>query len=275
MEANLVLSDVIQRATKEKDNWTYMPNSSSCYCTREKAESSRIRSGHKITMTLVHSSKCFQCRVFGLTLHKAFVWKHFCHITLRTNNCIQVRVLTPCVILHAQHGHWENKHTLVKEVSRPELHLHRRPFVDDVLDKVILWLIVLVDLPFHVLRDELHEQLVDRVFGLNLNRHWDEEGDKEENTACERHDLLRRQVTLLVAWKLLYLAIVREKAHDRRDGTGDHHYEVEEEYGMQDLVLAWDVWKVPVVRLELFVSVKLVMAQFTSWRLPWSFAADF
>lgn len=131
------------------------------------------------------------------------------------------------------------------------LHLNRRPLVDDVLlEEVVLRLVILVDLPFHVLCDELHKQLVDSMLCLDLHRHRDEEGYEEEDAACKRNNLLCRQITLFVAWELLYLAIVRQEAHDRRDSTRDHHDEIEEEYGVQDFILPRDMWKAPVVHLQ-------------------------
>ena len=123
--------------------------------------------------------------------------------------------------------------------------------VDDVvLEEIVLCLVILVDLPLHVLRDELDEQRVDGVLRLDLHRHRYEERDEEEDAARERHDLLRRQVALLVARELLYLAVVRQEAHDRRDGARDHHEQVEEEYHVQDLVLSRDVWEAPVMHLR-------------------------
>ena len=39
----------------------------------------------------------------------------------------------------------------------------------------VFTLVVFVDLPLHVVHDELDKQLIDRVFSLDLNRHRDEE----------------------------------------------------------------------------------------------------
>ena len=123
--------------------------------------------------------------------------------------------------------------------------------VDNILVKeIVLRLVVLVDLPLHVLRDELDQERVDGVLRLDLDGHRDEEGYEEEDAARERHNLLRRQVALLVARELPDLAVVRQEAHDGGDGARDHHEEVEEEDDVQDLVLARDTREAPVMRLK-------------------------
>ena len=124
-----------------------------------------------------------------------------------------------------------------------------RALVDGrLLEETVLRLVVLVDLPLHVVCDELHEQLVHSVLRFDLYRHRDEEGDEEEDAARQRDDLLGGQVDLL-ARKLVDLALVGEEAHDGGDGAHHHDDEHPDEDDVKEDVGPRNVRKPPVVEL--------------------------
>ena len=113
----------------------------------------------------------------------------------------------------------------------------------------ILGLCILVNFPLHVLHYKLDEELVDCVFGLDLHRHCDEEGDKEEHTTGQGDHLLGRQVHFIPG-KFGNLSFVREETHHSGYGTTYHDHQVDDEDEVKNFVLFWNTRQPPVMKLK-------------------------
>jgi len=95
--------------------------------------------------------------------------------------------------------------------------------------------VVFLDCPLVVHVQELTDQLVNGVLGLDLDVHGDEEGQEEEDPAGQRHQFTWRELGVRTHG-LGLTVLVLFKAEDGDASACDHEEDAEQEDGVEDAV---------------------------------------